>query len=47
MPKILRCDTILPPRQRFVANRRPCRHNLSQKSAKYFPISQNRRTFAP
>ena len=39
-------DTIQPPRQPFVANRYPCRHNLRQKSSKYFSISQNRRTFA-
>ena len=40
------CDTILPPRQPFVADRHPCRHNLGQKSAKCLPTSQNRRTFA-
>ena len=37
---------IQPPRQRFVADRRPCRHNLTRKSPKYLPISQTRRTFA-
>ena len=30
----------------IVADPRPCRHNLRQKSSKYFSISQNRRTFA-
>jgi hypothetical protein len=30
----------------IVADPRPCRHNLSRKSAQYFSISQNRRTFA-
>jgi len=40
------CDTILPPRQRFVADPCPCRHNFGQKSAKLLPTSQNRRTFA-
>ena len=39
-------DTFPPPRQRFVADGCPCRHNFTQKTAKYFPISQNRRTFA-
>ena len=33
-------DTNQPPRQPFVANRYPCRHNLRQKSSKYFSISQ-------
>jgi len=30
----------------IVADPCPCRHNLSQKSAKYLRIPQNRRTFA-
>jgi hypothetical protein len=30
----------------IVADPCPCRHNFTQKTAKYFPISQNRRTFA-
>ena len=30
----------------IVADPCPCRHNLRQKSSKYFSISQNRRTFA-
>ena len=37
---------ILPPLRCFVADPCPCRHNLGQKSSKYFSISQNRRTFA-
>ncbi len=45
-PFILHCDTILPPRRRYVADSRPCRHNPTRKSAENFPISQNRRTFA-
>ena len=50
MPSIflfkLHCDTILSPRRHIVADPCPCRHNFTQKTAKYFPISQNRRTFA-
>ena len=39
-------DTIQPPRQPIVANRYPCRHNFSQKSAKCLRIPENRRIFA-